>query len=181
MIKSKETIYTKKQMIKRRLIVFLGVVFLIAIDQLTKWYAAIKLKEGLTITFIPNILNFQYIENRGAAFGILQNSRIFFLIITIFIVLVSIYIITKILYFRRFNLLVMTIIIFLAGGVGNFIDRLFRHYVIDFFEFDFIHFPIFNFADIYVTLSLTIFVILMFFVYKDKDFDGILFPKKEKK
>ena len=181
MMKNKETVYTAKQMIIRKAIAFCGFIFLIAIDQLTKWIAAKQLKDGLSIAFIPKILNFQYIENRGAAFGILENSRIFFLAITVLVGLVSIYIISKILYFRKFNLLTITMIIFLAGGIGNFIDRLFRHYVIDFFEFDFIRFPIFNIADIYVTLSLTIFVILMFFVYKDKDFDGILFPKKEKK
>jgi len=180
MMKNKEIDYTAKQITIRKIITFCGFIFLIAFDQLAKWIAAKQLKDGLSVAFIPKILNFQYIENRGAAFGILQNSRILFLVITVLVCLASIYIISKIIHFRKFNLLTITMIIFLAGGVGNFIDRLFRHYVIDFLEFDFVRFPIFNVADIYVTLSLTIFVILMFFVYKDKDFDGILFPKKEK-
>lgn len=177
----KKQIFTSKQILKRYFMTFLGLIFLLTIDQTTKWFAAKNLKDSLSIKFIPNLLNFQYIENRGAAFGILQNSRFFFLILTIIITLASIYIIGKIIGFPKFNLLLLSLTVFLAGAIGNFIDRLLRHYVIDFLEFDFINFPIFNMADIYVTLSLMIFVILMFFVYKDKDFDGILFPKKERK
>lgn len=181
MQKDNKSAFTTNQIIRRGIISFLGLSLLLSIDQTTKWFAAKHLKNGLSIHFIPKFLNFQYIENRGAAFGILQNSRLFFLILTIIITLASLYVIGRIICFPKFNLLLVTMISFLAGAVGNFIDRLIRHYVIDFIEFDFIDFPIFNFADIYVTLSLMIFVILMFFVYKDKDFDGILFPKKEKK
>lgn len=70
--------------------------------------------------------------------------------------------------------------IFLAGAIGNFIDRLIRHYVIDFFEFSFVNFPIFNVADIYVTLSFVFFLLLLFVVYKEEDFDGVFRKRKSK-
>lgn len=177
----KSTNFKRKQIFKKSIFSFLGLVLLLIVDQTTKWIAAVHLKNSMPVEFIPKIIKFQYLENRGAAFGILQNSRLFFLTLTIIIALSTLYIISRIIYFPKFNMLLFTMVIFLAGAIGNFIDRLFKHYVVDFLEFDFIQFPIFNVADIYVTLSLMIFVILMFFVYKDKDFDGILFSKKEKK
>ena len=58
----------------------------------------------------------------------------------------------------------------LVLAVGNFIDRLTRGYVVDFFYFSLIDFPIFNVADIYVTVTFIVLVLLIFFYYKDEDF-----------
>ena len=71
----------------------------------------------------------------------------------------------------------------IAGGLGNLIDRIRLGYVIDFFYFSLINFPVFNMADIYVTVSMAILFVLLIFYYKEEDFD-LLFSfraKKEKK
>lgn len=163
-------------------------VLLVIIDQVTKIFAKINLSGNRTVSLIPKIVHLNYLENRGAAFGILQDSRLFFLIITVLVAVISIFIIWKLLEERKFNLLVINLVLFLAGAIGNFVDRLSRHYVIDFFEFEFIRFPVFNVADIYVTISFILFLILLFFVYKENDFDGVFSwknktekNKKEKK
>ena len=158
----------------------LGTSILVGIDQITKIFAQKHLMDQGVVSIIPNILQFNYLENRGAAFGILQDSRTFFLIVTILIACISLYIAWKLLAHPKYNLLVINLMIFLAGAMGNFIDRLIRHYVIDFFEFGFISFPIFNVADIYVTLSFVFFLLLLFIVYKEEDFDGVFRKRRSK-
>ena len=76
----------------------------------------------------------------------------------------------------------MTIICILlfAGGIGNFIDRIRLDYVVDFFYFSLINFPIFNVADIYVTVAAFVMILLGLFYYKDEDYDVIFPPKKKK-
>ena len=64
-----------------------------------------------------------------------------------------------------------------AGGLGNFIDRLFLGYVRDFLYFKLIDFPVFNVADSYVTIGLIILIILIMFVYNEKDFGFLPFVK----
>jgi signal peptidase II len=63
-----------------------------------------------------------------------------------------------------------------AGSIGNMIDRIKLGYVVDFFDFELINFPVFNVADIYVTVSMILLIILICFVYKEEDFD-VLFSK----
>ena len=157
-----------------------GSSILVGIDQIAKIFAQKQLMDQGVILIIPKILQFNYLENRGAAFGILQDSRTFFLIVTILISCISLYLAWKLLAHPKYNLLILNLMIFLAGAIGNFIDRLIRHYVIDFFEFSFVNFPIFNVADIYVTLSFVFFLLLLFVVYKEEDFDGVFRKRKSK-
>ena len=81
---------------------------------------------------------------------------------------------------RRFRYIDWILIAFIAGAIGNLIDRAVHHYVIDFFYFKLIDFPIFNVADIYVTVSAFFIIVLGLFYYKEADFERI-FPSKEKK
>ena len=74
---------------------------------------------------------------------------------------------------RRFLYLRVIAVLFLSGAVGNAIDRMMNGYVIDFFYFSLIDFPIFNVADIYVAVSTILLIVLMLFYYKDEDFDQI--------
>ena len=71
---------------------------------------------------------------------------------------------------KRYLPLRICMIVLTAGAIGNFIDRLTRGYVVDFFYFSLIDFPIFNVADIYVTMTFIVLVLLIFFYYKDEDF-----------
>ncbi len=152
---------------------WLGAVFLTAIlilfDQVTKVLAVNKLKDG-PVNLIPGVFQLQYLENHGAAFGILQGQQIFFYLITALILLAVIWFYSRIPGGRIYRLLRLLCAIITAGAVGNLIDRIGFHYVRDFLYFSLIDFPIFNVADIYVTCSAVLFVICILFVYKDDQF-----------
>lgn len=81
---------------------------------------------------------------------------------------------------KRFRLLNVVVILFIAGALGNLIDRIVNNYVVDFFYFSLINFPIFNVADIYVTVAAFMFIILGLFYYKEEDF-SLIFPDKSMK
>lgn len=158
----------------------IAVAALTLLDQLTKFLAATHLKDAPAIPIIKDVFELQYLENRGSAFGMMQDQRIFFIIITIIIVAVFIWIYIKTPRTRRMLPLNILCILIISGALGNFIDRLFHGYVVDFFYFKLIDFPIFNVADIYVTLAAAALIILGLFYYKEEDFDTI-FKKKSGK
>lgn len=154
---------------------------LIVIDQITKQAAVAHLKGQAPFVLWDGVFELRYLENHGAAFGMLQNQRGFFIVSTIVVLFVIAYFYLKrIPNERRFLWLNVISILFFAGAIGNFIDRLLYEYVIDFFYFILIDFPIFNVADIYVTVSAFLLIFLGFFYYKEEDFDLIL-PSKKKK
>ncbi|NLA13480.1 MAG: signal peptidase II [Tissierellia bacterium] len=140
------------------------IIFSVVFDQLTKYWATEVLKNGESIKIIGNFLRFTYAENRGAAFSILQNQRVFFLIITIIML-----IILGIVYFTNRNLsnLSRLSMAMIAGGaIGNFIDRYRMGYVIDFIDVrfgTFYNFPVFNIADSFVVCGTILMVILILF------------------
>ena len=165
---------------KREIKMFIGCVFLILLDQVTKLLALQNLKGQNPVTLIPDVSQLLYVENRGAAFGILQNRQWVFLIITVIVLAALVWALPKIPQERHFLPLTLCLCFIGAGAVGNMIDRIFRGYVIDFFYFKLIDFPVFNVADIYVTTAAVILIVLIVFLYKEEDFDRI-FPKKDKR
>lgn len=140
------------------------IIFSVVFDQLSKYWATEVLKNGESIKIIGNFLRLTYAENRGAAFSILQNQRVFFLIITIIML-----IILGIVYFTNRNLskLSRLSMAMIAGGaIGNFIDRYRMGYVIDFIDVrfgTFYNFPVFNIADSFVVCGTILMVILILF------------------
>ena len=142
------------------LIIIISVIF----DQATKLWAANVLKNGNSIKIIGNFLRLSYAENKGAAFSILQNQRIFFLIITI-VMLVFL----ALIYFKTKNISKMSrlsVAMIIGGAIGNFIDRFRLGYVIDFIDVrfgSFYNFPIFNIADSFVVCGTILMVILILF------------------
>lgn len=170
----------ERSMLRKGLIGLVISAVLIFIDQLTKRLAVTHLKGQEPIVLWKNVFELRYLENRGAAFGILQNQRMFFLILTVLVLLVIIYVYLKrIPNERRFLWLNITAVLFFAGAIGNFIDRFVQDYVVDFFYFCLIDFPIFNVADIYVTVAAFLLILLGFFYYKEEDFERI-FPSRKK-
>ncbi|OUQ66069.1 signal peptidase II [Eubacterium sp. An11] len=165
---------------KREIKMFIGCVFLILLDQVTKLLALQNLKGQNPVTLIPDVFQLLYVENRGAAFGILQNRQWVFLIITVIVLAALVWALPKIPQERHFLPLTLCLCFIGAGAVGNMIDRIFRGYVVDFFYFKLIDFPVFNVADIYVTTAAVILIVLIVFLYKEEDFDRI-FPKKDKR
>lgn len=147
-----------------------GVILLTFIDQITKVIAVDGLKGKTPFVIIDNVFEFYYLENKGAAWGVMSGARYFFLILTIVIIAVVIYISIKMPQTKRMLPLRYTLILLSAGAIGNFIDRLYLGYVRDFIYFKLINFPVFNVADIYVTVSVILFAVLILFVYKEEEF-----------
>jgi signal peptidase II len=171
---------TKTNTLKKAIIGMILSVVLIVIDQMTKLMAIHGLMNQQPFVILDGILELHYLENRGAAFGILQGKKAFFIIFTILVLAFIAYIYLKrIPDKKKFRLLDGICILFFAGAVGNFIDRVFRNYVVDFFYFKLIDFPIFNVADIYVTVAAFAMIILGLFYYKEDDYNKI-FPAKKK-
>ena len=134
-----------------------------AIDQLTKWLAVVHLSESAAKVFIPGIVEFTYHENPGAAWGILQNHRwVFMLTSTVAIVAILIYLAKNRKSLHPMAVAAFTLIV--SGGVGNMIDRLLIGYVVDFINFLFIDFPVFNFADMCVTVGAAVMIAWLLFV-----------------
>lgn len=171
---------TKTNTLKKAVIGMILSVVLIVIDQMTKLMAIHGLMNQQPFVILDGIFELHYLENRGAAFGILQGKKAFFIIFTILVLAFIAYIYLKrIPDEKKFRLLDGICILFFAGALGNFIDRVFRNYVVDFFYFKLIDFPIFNVADIYVTVAAFAMIILGLFYYKEDDYNNI-FPAKKK-
>ena len=145
------------------------IAILIVIDQITKVIAVNALGSGRRIPLIEGVLEFTYVQNRGAAFGILQNALPFFVIITLAALAVICYVLVRVPADRHFLPIRLCLCFIAAGAVGNFIDRLFLSYVRDFIYFCLIDFPVFNVADIYITCATAILILLMLLYYRDEE------------
>ncbi|MFA9463611.1 MAG: signal peptidase II [Velocimicrobium sp.] len=162
----------------KRFIKFIGLsTILVLFDQITKYMAKTTLMGNDGISLIPGVFKLQYLENQGAAFGILKNQLAFLIPFTLLIFIGIIYIYAKIPEEKRFLPIQYICIFISAGAIGNLIDRITNNYVIDFLYFEWINFAIFNVADCYVTISAITLLILGLFYYKEEDFD---FLKKKK-
>ena len=148
----------------------ISVTLLTGLDQWTKYLAVRHLKDQADIPLIPNVLYLHYLENRGAAFGLFQNQFIFFGIITVVILCAVLYVLWRMPVKRKYLLLRIICFVISAGAIGKFIDRVRLNYVVDFIYFSPINFPVFNVADIYVVVSMALFLISFLFLYKEEDF-----------
>ena len=157
---------------KTRIKYVLLIIILLFLDQITKYMAARYLyhPDGPTVVFlIPGVISLQYLENYGAAFGMLQGQKIFFVFITCIAVFLMGWVWLKLKICKRYQPLHLILTFLFAGAVGNFIDRIRNGYVIDFICAEFIDFPIFNVADIYVTCGAIAFLFVFLFYYKEED------------
>ncbi|NMA87246.1 MAG: signal peptidase II [Tissierellia bacterium] len=141
------------------------VLLIVVLDQISKFAAVKYLKGQKPYTIIKNFFQFEYVENYGAAFGILQNRKIFF-IITTTLVIVAITI-TFVRYSNKFNKpMNIALSMLLGGAIGNFIDRIRLSYVIDFISVRFgngYDFPVFNIADMFIVIGTFLIAIMVTF------------------
>ncbi len=152
---------------------------MVAIDQISKYFAVIKLKGHENAVWIKNVFELQYVENDGAAFSSFSGKQGFLLVVTIAVMLFVIFEFIRIPDGKRYVWLRIDFLMIVAGALGNMIDRIRQGYVVDFFYFVPINFPRFNVADIYVTLAMPLLIILLFFVYKDNETEFLFkFRKK---
>lgn len=142
---------------------------LIFVDQLTKRLALKHLCNKEPIVLINNVLELVYVENRGAAFGILQNKYVLFYLLTALVLVIILFNLYKLDLTSKYIPYFAFLVLIFSGAVGNFIDRLKNKYVIDFIYFKPIDFPVFNFADICITIGCAILIFSFIFIYKGDD------------
>ncbi len=132
------------------------IIILVSLDQSSKWLAQTNLKFFNSVSVIPKLLSFDLVHNYGAAYGILQNQRLFLLAVTFIVIIGGIVFAKSIIQskYSQYGLLFL-----LAGAIGNGIDRLLLGYVIDFINIKI--FPVFNFADIFIDIAVGCFIIDM--------------------
>ncbi len=144
-------------------------ILLIIFDQVSKLLITKYFEVGDSLTIINNFLKFLYIKNTGAAFGLFMNN-IFILIIVTNILLVYLIIELK----KNINnkILVISLSLIISGALGNLIDRIFRGYVVDFISFTLFNkeMAIFNIADIFITIGVTI---LLVHIFKEGKYERI--------
>lgn len=142
---------------------FLITILIIVLDQVSK-YAAVKyLKENSPYIIIKNFFQLHYVENYGAAFGILQDRKIFFVIITSIVIIGIIFFLVKSSYGLN-RMMEIALVILLGGSIGNLIDRIRLGYVVDFISVKFgkgYDFPVFNIADISIVIGTFLIMIMV--------------------
>lgn len=169
------------------LILIIGTVLLIVVDQITKFWAVSQLHQAdRVISIIDGVFELRYTENPGVAFSMLEGQRWIFIPITI---LIGGFILIMMLRspLRRYKLFDVTSVLILSGAIGNLIDRIAYGYVIDFLYFRLIDFPIFNFADCCVVIGAFLLFFFVLFGMKEEEntplltlFFGIEKKNKEK-
>ena len=155
----------------------LSVLLLTFLDQYTKYLAQRFLADRSSHVLIQGVLELKYLENTGIAFGLLEGKRVLFLVICILFFFLGVYLFIKIPKETYFIPLFLILFLMLSGAAGNFIDRVWRGYVVDFIYFSLIDFPTFNVADIYVVVATIGLFILFLFVYKEKDLEFLNFKQ----
>ena len=156
----------------------LVIALLLALDQWTKHLAVVCLKGQPGYVLIDGVLELDYLENRGAAFGVLQNQQWLFAVLTVAFLIFAWIVFWKIPKTPHFLPIFWLLVVLTAGAIGNFIDRITQKYVVDFLYFKLIDFPIFNVADCYVTVGAILLAILILFVYKDEELGFLSLKKK---
>lgn len=153
-------------------IAFAVILLLVGIDQGIKvWAFKVLANADMPVQLIrfgdKEIINLSYCENTGAAFSIFKGQLLFLIIITSVFILLGIYLIAS----KRIKepFLVISLSLIIAGGLGNLIDRIFRHFVIDYIEIKLFRFAVFNFADCCVVIGAIILAVAYIFLEKKKD------------
>ena len=144
---------------KRKVMVPIVIVALIALDQWVKFEIVKNIQLGEVKPFIPKILSLTYLRNTGAPFSILENQQWLFAVITLVVIGAAIWYLSK--HIKGSAWLLSGLSLIIAGGIGNFIDRMRQGFVVDMFQLDFINFAIFNVADSYLTIGVLVLIVMM--------------------
>ena len=151
----------------------------VLLDQVTKHLAVVHLKLQRETVLIRGVFELRYLENRGAAFGLFQNRQMFFVCAAVVIFLLIGFFYGRIPGGLKFLPMRICAVLICAGAVGNLIDRIRYQYVVDFFYFSLIDFPIFNVADCYAVIACILFAYLILFFYKEEELEWFAFFKNK--
>lgn len=148
------------------------VLIIIALDQISKYWVVNNI--GLTDSFvvIPKVIDFVYVKNTGAAFSFLSDTTYGIILLSCISVIFCVGVIWFMIKKKpQHKLLTISLALMLSGAIGNVIDRIFKGYVVDFIETTFIKFPVFNIADIAITIGAALVIIYVLFFEKSKNTD----------
>lgn len=137
---------------------FVLILVLIGIDQGIKMMTVANLSLGQVVNIIPNWFSLTRLNNSGAAWSILEGQKWFFVLVGL---IATGLIITFMFHYKEKKMYLISLSLILAGTIGNLIDRIHNGYVVDMFQLDFANFPIFNGADIFLTLGIIILAVLI--------------------
>lgn len=148
------------------ILLIITILVLVVADQLVKHWAVDVLQPVRTMDFIHfgdfKIIDLTYLENDGAIFGSMSGQRWFLVGFTSLVVIAAF--VFMFMSLKRSKLLSISVMLFVAGGIGNLIDRIRFGYVVDMFEIKLFRFAIFNVADICVTIGFVLVFIYVFFI-----------------
>lgn len=136
----------------------LFIVALVGLDQFVKYWVSANIALGTSNGFIPGLMNLTNLHNDGAAWSILEGQQWFFYLITLAAVVVLAYLMRQ---WRTNRWKMIALSLIMAGALGNFINRVHQHYVVDMFELLPINFPVFNVADSCLTVGVIALIIII--------------------
>lgn len=136
----------------------LFIVALVGLDLFVKYWVSANIALGTSHGFIPGLMNLTNLHNDGAAWSILEGQQWFFYLITLAAVVVLAYLMRQ---WRTNRWKMIALSLIMAGALGNFIDRVHQHYVVDMFELLPINFPVFNVADSCLTVGVIALIIII--------------------
>ncbi len=178
--------------IGRILVPLVSVLLIVGLDQLVKYLTIQYLSDGREVKILGDALVLTYVQNRGMAWGLFQNGQVVFVILTPIAIAAVIFLYVRTPWEIEYRPIRIAEVMLVGGALGNLIDRIFRYdpvdgslfhgYVVDMIYIKAIHFPVFNVADIFVTLSFVAMMLLLLFVYNDEEFNKCFgnFPQKKK-
>ena len=178
--------------IGRILVPLVSILVIVGLDQLVKYLTVQYLSDGREVKILGDALVLTYVQNRGMAWGLFQNGQIVFAILTPLAIAAVVFLYVRTPWEIEYRPIRIAEVMLVGGAIGNLIDRIFRYdpvdgslfhgYVVDMIYVKAIHFPVFNVADIFVTLSFVAMMLLLLFVYNEDEFNKCFgnFPQKEK-
>lgn len=145
------------------LIAVLSVLFgSVILDQLTKAIVVSQMALYEEVPFLPGLIRFYHTRNTGAAFSMFSDNRWVFMVFSVIAMMIMTYLLVK--FHGRHWLLSVSLAAVLGGGIGNMIDRVLSGYVVDFLDFQFMKFAVFNVADIFVTCGSVALAVYILFI-----------------
>lgn len=150
----------------------LGVFFMLllaAFDQFTKYLVTQNLIPQEEVPVFGNFLVLHRLENTGSAWSLLEGKQTFLILVSIAALIFLIYLYCRVLYRDGYRTARVCLVLIIGGTLGNLIDRIRLHYVVDFLYLKAIHFPIFNVADLCITIPLIVLAAFYLFQKEEKE------------
>lgn len=182
-----------KKVLPHILTPLISLCLIVGLDQWTKYLTVKFLSDGHEAKFIGDAVVFSYMQNRGMAWGFFQNNQVLFSILTLLAISVIVFLYVRTPWEAEYRPIRIAEVMLVGGAIGNLIDRIFRAdggdgrlfhgFVVDMIFVKAINFPVFNVADVFVSLAFVFMLILLIFVYNEEEFNkcfGNFKPRKAK-